>query len=169
MSLIPNDFKKQIKEKLDKIEIFKKTLSDEEIKAIMQKFVKFEIENINNDKIFNDGSCDWIPIQSPQPDENNKPKETPNDFNDDNYRWTCKFKSKAISIFGTSEQIKSIGWNNEVILRGTLRRQYKIPGESDYYKSIDKLSEAIGKKAEELKPNDDYFVFYTFNIFQVIA
>lgn len=168
MSFIPEGFKKEMDDSLDKIKIFQQILSEEELKEKKEKYIEFLKENYNNEKIWNDGLAEWVYIKSPEKDDKNKPREIESDFSDDNNLWICKFKLGQISVFGTQEQMEEIGWDNGVVIRGLFRKQYKLIGSNEYKKSLKALSKEYLKPVEEMIKNDDYFESYSINIFQVI-
>jgi len=169
MSLIPEDFRKKVKEDLDKIELFKRVLEKDEIEKKMKAFIEFYKEKIDTDEFFYDGSADWVMIQSPEPneDESNKPRSMPSEYNDDNFLWICKCKAGQISVFGTHDHMNEINWGNNVIIRGKLKKQYKSTSSKEYYKTLNDICEELGKDFSELTEND-YFTSYSINVYQVI-
>ncbi|GAI61197.1 unnamed protein product [marine sediment metagenome] len=168
MSFIPENLRKEMGEKLDKIEIFQRILLDEELEEKKAKFVKFIKENHDNDKIFNDGLADWIYVKSPEENENYKPRPVDSDFSNDNYLFVCKCKLGPISVFGALEQLEEIGWNNGVAIRGKFKKQYKIVGSGEYYKSLKTMCKEYLKDVKDIVKDDDYYESYSINIHQVV-
>ncbi|MHA1291107.1 MAG: hypothetical protein ACTSQJ_00395 [Promethearchaeota archaeon] len=175
-SFIPDDFKKKIKKQLDKIEIFKRILSDAEIEARIGKFLEFEKNPDNAEKIFNDGTRDWIFLQSPEMEVGvkkgkkvalNAPREVESEFSDDNRLWICKFKLGQISVFGTKEQFIEMGFGNIVIITGRLKAQYKLIGTQEFHSSLEAMCKAYNREVDDLT-EEDFLVTYSINIYQVI-
>lgn len=164
---IPTNFKKAIKQKLDGIEILRKLLDPNEIEKTIPKFLKFYEDPKNEDNIFNDGFRDWIILQTPEKNELAKPKTTESDFSDDNYLWFCKFKLGQLNLFAPIGQLKKLGWNATVLCTGKLNRQYKLIGQTGYYKTLELLAKAFNLELDEIV-KDDYLVSYSFNFYQLI-
>jgi len=169
MSFIPKEFKEKTKKDLDKIEIFKRELTADEIREKMLKFIEFYEQNEEPDNFYFDGSADWVMIQSPAPteDESNGPREAESEFTDDNYLWICKYASGQISVFGTAKQMQEIGWDNNVIVRGKLNRKFRMANSRDFYKSLTEMCKMNGWNMEDLTP-ENYYIFYSINVYQVI-
>jgi hypothetical protein len=183
-SFIPEQFRNEVKKQLDQVEVFKATMSEEEISKKMPEFTKHYKEHKDTDKFYNDGFCDWVLVQSPEPEltqediekksagekvlPRNAPEKKESQFTEDNWLFKCKFKLGQISIFGTREQIQSIGFNNVRIVRGKLGRQYTMRGTSGFYKSLGDMAKAFGKKVDELNETD-YKIWHSLNVYQVIS
>lgn len=164
---IPTNFKKAIKQKLDGIEILRKLLDPDEIEKLIPKFLKFYEDPKNENKIFNDGFRDWIILQTPEKSKIAKPKKSNSEISDDNYLWFCKFKLGQLNLFATKEQIGALGWNSTILCTGKLNRQYKLIGQSDYYKTLELLAKAFNLELDEIT-NNDYLVSYSSNFYQLI-
>ncbi|MFX0023748.1 MAG: hypothetical protein ACFE9S_15585 [Candidatus Hermodarchaeota archaeon] len=164
---IPTNFRKQIKQKLDEIEILRKFLDPDEIEKIIPKFLKFYEDPENEAKIFNDGFRDWIILQTPEKSKLAKTKEAKSDFSEDNHLWICKFKLGQLNVFGTLNQMKELGWNSTVLTTGKLNIQYKLIGQKEYYKTLETLVKDFNLEPDRIS-KDDYVISYSYNLYQLI-
>jgi len=164
---IPENFKKQIINKLNTIEIVKKILTPEEIEKIIPKFLEFHKNPDNEGKIFNDGFRDWIVFETPTEDVMNKAKPVESNFSDDNYLWVCKFDLGKLSLFASQLQISKIGWESTILGTGKLTRKYGYIGYRGFFKSLEELAKNHNIDVENLT-EDDFTVSYSFNLYQLI-
>ena len=164
---IPTDLGKIVKDQLDKIERFKKILTDVEIEDRMPMFIKHYKDPKNKNKIYTDNARDWLFIQTPEIelDEENEPTNGPletnskfnNDEEDPNCRWSCVFKLGQISVFATESQFEKMRPNTLSIVTGKYKTQYRFPGSSGYYKNLEEVAKALNKSSiTELTEDEDY-------------
>ena len=160
----------KIRESLKGIEMFRRTLDEEELKAILPRVIEFYDEHADDRQFFNDGSRDYVFIQSPEESNENKPKEIKSKFSEGKrFMWWCKCKIGSITVFLTQEQALEIGWDSIACIVGRLQVQYKpTDGEKRYFKSLKALAEYLQIDEDELD-DDDFFRVYNINADQVIV
>jgi len=161
-NLINDEFKKKIKAKLDKVEAFQRVLPEKDLQPKVKKWLEFEEKH--PDKIFNDGFRDYLFVQTPDKAEENKPKEV---GENGNFLWRAKFKLGGLSVFGTRDQLASMGWNNTVAITGKLKTRYTVPGSGGYFDSFEKMVEVMEWDTDNVD-GEDYLKLYSVSVYQVI-
>ena len=164
--LLSNDFKKKVKGQLDKIDFFRKLITEEEIENIKPIFEKFTMDPKNDESVFNDGSRNWIVLQSPEKNDFTKPTPSKSEFSTDQHLWICKFHLGTISVFGTLDLFRLVHYDSVAIITGKVTVKYRSFNKG-YFKTLEELAKDIGVDILELTENH-FKIAYSINIYQVI-
>lgn len=170
-NLIPDDFKQSVKKQCDRIERFKRILSEEEIKQKIGKCIDFYRKHKFIGKIYNDNLRDWIFIQTPErnigSDGTILNKPIPSETIENSYRWRVVSPGLGeITIWASEQQIIDLGWGSERLVTGKVKLQYKIP--NNYLNSLEAVAKALNIPTIDELTEDEYSKAYSINIYQVI-
>ncbi|MDH3324100.1 MAG: hypothetical protein OEL89_00515 [Candidatus Peregrinibacteria bacterium] len=166
---IDKDVMSIIEEKIETIELTRRTLTEAEINEIMPEVVKHFKKNKENDEVFSDETASYLLIQMPILAEQPKEiKSAGSKKGDPIWRLFCKCKLGFVGVFGSKSQWKEIGMGEYAWTRGKLTKQYDLmKTERKFYKTLEDCLAKNGIDEEDLN-EDDLLTSYTYNLWQVI-
>jgi len=172
---IDKSIKNLVEESVKKVQMARKTLTEDEINEIMPEVIKHFKQHANDREVFQDKHGGYILlIEIP---EESKPKVTNSQFTEgEQWQVMCGSKLGFVSVFGAADEFwkATTEKGQKYFVRGSLKEQFDIKGtwgvgkpfsKRQYFKSLEEACKKTGFDIEDLD-EDDVERTYTFNAWQ---